>query len=74
MFIADAEGVTSSIIYGPDQRTRITPATRNALFTVYAPPGIKPAAVRQHLEDIRAYVRLIAPEATVEALKVYAVV
>jgi hypothetical protein len=27
--------------------------------------------VRQHLEDIRAYVTLIAPEATVELLKVY---
>lgn len=71
MFIADAEGVTSSILYGPDHRTRITPATRNALFTVYAPPGIEPAAVRRHLEDIRAYVTLIAPEATVELLKVY---
>ncbi len=71
MFIADAEGVTSSILYGPDYRTRITPDTRHALFTVYAPPGIEPAAVRQHLEDIRAYVMLIAPEATVEVRKVY---
>jgi len=71
MFIADAEGVTSSILYGPDYRTRITPDTRTALFTVYAPPGITPSAVRQHLEDIRAYVTLIAPEATVELLKVY---
>ena len=71
MFIADAEGVTSSILYGPDYRTRITPDTCTALFTVYAPPGIEPATVRQHLEDIRAYVMLIAPEATVELLKVY---
>jgi len=71
MFIADAEGVTSSVLYGPDHRTRITPETRNALFTVYAPPGIEPAAVRQHLEDIRAYVGLIAPGAEVVLLKVY---
>jgi DNA/RNA-binding domain of Phe-tRNA-synthetase-like protein len=71
MFIADAEGVTSSILYGPDHRTRITPETRNALFTVYAPPGIVPAAVRQHLEDIRAYVGLIAPGAEGVLLKVY---
>jgi DNA/RNA-binding domain of Phe-tRNA-synthetase-like protein len=71
MFIADAEGVTSSILYGPDYRTRITPDTRTALFTVYAPPGIEPAAVRQHLEDIQAYVMLIAPEAAVEVRKVY---
>ena len=71
MFIADAEGVTSSILYGPDYRTRITPDTHTALFTVYAPPRIEPAAVRQHLEDIRAYVMLIAPEAAVEVRKVY---
>ncbi len=71
MFIADAEGVTSSILYGPDYRTRITPETHNVLFTVYAPPGIEPAAVRQHLEDIRAYVGLIAPGAEGVLLKVY---
>lgn len=71
IFMADAESVTSSIIYGPDQRTRITSATRQALFTVYAPPGIDAAAVRGHLEDIQADVRLIAPEATTELLTVY---
>jgi len=71
IFMADAEGVTSSILYGPDSRTRITPATRHALFTVYAPPGIDPAAVQAHLEDIQADVRLIAPEATPELLTVY---
>jgi DNA/RNA-binding domain of Phe-tRNA-synthetase-like protein len=71
MFIADAESVTSSILYGPDRRTRITPDTRNVLFTVYAPPGIESSTVHQHLDDIRAYVMLIAPEATVALLKVH---
>ncbi len=71
MFIADAEGVTSSILYGPDYRTRITPETRNVLFTVYAPPGIDHFAVRHHLEDIQTYVRLIAPEARTELLIVH---
>jgi DNA/RNA-binding domain of Phe-tRNA-synthetase-like protein len=71
LFIVDAEGVTSSIIYGPDHRTRITPATRNALFTVYAPPGIGPAAVHQHLENLHENVLVIAPEARTELLTVY---
>jgi DNA/RNA-binding domain of Phe-tRNA-synthetase-like protein len=71
MMIADAQGVISSVLYGPDDRTRITPETGRVLFTVYAPPGIGEEAVRQHLEDIRAYVLLIAPEAEVEALEVY---
>ena len=41
MMIRDQVGVISSILYGPDQRTQITPATSNVIFTVYAPPGIK---------------------------------
>ena len=40
MMISDQNGVISSIVYGPDQRTQIIPDTRNVIFTVYAPPGI----------------------------------
>lgn len=72
MFIADAEGILSSILYGPDQRTQIRPATTRALFTVYAPPGIEQLAVQQHLRDIEAYVRLIAPQAVTELRQVIA--
>ena len=72
MFIADAVGVLSSIIYGPDARTQVTPDTRNVLFTVYAPEGIPSEAVRRHLEDMRDFVWLIAPEAATLELKTYA--
>jgi len=71
MFIADAEGVLSSIIYGPDRRTKIGPETRNALFTVYAPVGITAEDVDKHLRSIRDYVHLVAPDAEVEELRVY---
>jgi DNA/RNA-binding domain of Phe-tRNA-synthetase-like protein len=71
MFIADAQGVISSVIYGPDQRTRIMPDTRQALFTVYAPAGIGEQAVYQHLQDIQANIMLVAPEAKVVSLEVY---
>jgi DNA/RNA-binding domain of Phe-tRNA-synthetase-like protein len=71
MFIADAEGVLSSIIYGPDRRTMIRPTTRNVLFTVYAPAGIAEAATREHLIAIRDNVRLVAPESEVAELDVY---
>jgi DNA/RNA-binding domain of Phe-tRNA-synthetase-like protein len=70
MFIADSQGVLSSVIYGPDRRTRILPETRTVLFTVYAPPGIAEEAVRQHLRDMEGYVRLIAPQAETELLQV----
>jgi DNA/RNA-binding domain of Phe-tRNA-synthetase-like protein len=71
MYIADAEGVLSSIIYGPDRRTSIRPQTEQVLFTAYGPPGIGAAAVGHHLENIRDKVLIVAPEAEVTALKVY---
>jgi DNA/RNA-binding domain of Phe-tRNA-synthetase-like protein len=71
MMMADTQGVISSVLYGPDRRTRITPDTRQVFFVVYAPPGIGEQAVYQHLQDIQANVLLISPEAEVESLKVY---
>jgi len=68
MYMQDAEGVISSVLYGPDRRTRILPGTTAVLFAVYAPAGIGETAVRQHLEDIRAGVLLVASEARTERL------
>lgn len=71
MMMADAQGVISSVLYGPDRRTRITSETRHVLFGVYAPPGIEEQSVYQHLQDIQANIMLFAPDAEVESLKVY---
>jgi DNA/RNA-binding domain of Phe-tRNA-synthetase-like protein len=71
MFMADGKGIISSIIYGPDQRTRITPSTTAVMFTVYAPPGIAPSTVQVHLESMRDNVLLVSPTARVELLQVF---
>ncbi len=71
MYMSDTVGIISVVIYGPDARTRITPDTRNAVFAVYAPPGVDPARVQAHLEDIRNNVIMVAPDAAVERLEVY---
>ena len=71
MMISDRAGVISSIIYGPDQRTQITPDTQNVVFTVYAPPGIHEQTVVEHLQHIKENVLIFAPQAQVELLKVY---
>ena len=71
MMIADAEGIISSFLYGPDLRTRITPESRHVMFTVYAPSGITSEAVYGHLHDIRANVELVAPASQVDLLHVY---
>jgi DNA/RNA-binding domain of Phe-tRNA-synthetase-like protein len=65
MMIVDTGGILSSIVYGPDQRTKITPFTNRVLFTVYAPTGINQQMLAAHLEDLKTYVQIINPEATV---------
>lgn len=72
MYIADAQGILSNIIYGPDQRTQVTPETTAALFTVYAPPGIPETAVQTHLQDMERYVKLITPDAETAVRQVLA--
>ncbi len=71
MCIADRTATISSVLYGPDHRTRLQPGTRHALFTVYGVPGIDHAAIDGHLGDIRDAILLFAPEAQVELLAVY---
>jgi DNA/RNA-binding domain of Phe-tRNA-synthetase-like protein len=63
MMMVDGSGIISSVLQGPDRRTRITPETEEVLFAVYAPAGVGENAVREHLEDIRANVLVLAPEA-----------
>jgi DNA/RNA-binding domain of Phe-tRNA-synthetase-like protein len=72
MHIRDEAGIISSVLYGPDERTQITPHTRRVLFCVYAPAGIRPEAVASHLADIAGTVRLVAPRASVIQQQVYA--
>lgn len=63
MYIADTHGVLSSIIAGPAAYARITPATTNALFICYVPPGVAASEVDAHLGLIEANVRLVSPNA-----------
>ena len=71
MTMADGGGTISSVLYGPDERTRLGPETRRVLFAVYAPPGIGGRAVAAHLEGLGAAVRLVSPDAAIEALEVH---
>jgi len=66
MFIHDEAGVLSSILYGPAGRARITPTTRRVLFTAYAPPGIDDQRLKDHLERLKEYVRIVSPQARAE--------
>lgn len=64
MLMRDGAGIISSVLCGPDYRTRITAATTRALFVVYAPPGVDRLLVERHLDDIFANIKLLTPAAT----------
>ncbi len=71
MMITDGQGIISSIVYGPDQRTQITAHTRNVAFTVYAPGGIEAETVEKHLDELRENVMVIASDAHVELQRIF---
>jgi DNA/RNA-binding domain of Phe-tRNA-synthetase-like protein len=63
MFIADARGqVLSAIITGPSNVARIGAETTAVLFYAYAPPGVEPALIDAHVDEIERNVRLISPQ------------
>jgi DNA/RNA-binding domain of Phe-tRNA-synthetase-like protein len=70
MIISDRTGIISSIVYGPDLRTRITATTRNVLYTTYAPPGISHPALISHMQNIQDYVHLISPQCVTQVCEI----
>lgn len=71
MLMHDGEGVISSILLGPDGRTKLTPSVREVLFAVYAPADIDKAFVHSHLKDIETYVKAFSPDSKTEFLEVF---
>lgn len=70
MIMEDREGVISTIIYGPDNRTQLNEKTKRVLYTVYAPSGIEEPLIRGHFNDIIYFMNLAAPEAQIEEIDV----
>lgn len=70
LHMMDAGGVISSVIYGPDSRTRVHPHTNRVLYTVYGVPGVEPADIETHLHRLQEYLEVMAPGAGVEERRV----
>ncbi len=65
MYIRDAAGILSCVIYGPDARTKINPETIRVLYTTYAPSGIPRELIIKHLQGITEIVQIFSPDATI---------
>ncbi len=70
--ITDGEAPISSILRGPDARTCIDEGTQRALYTVYAPAGIREELVYRHLNETEACIRAFSEQAVTGTKQVYA--
>ena len=59
-------GILSSVLQGPDQATPIGAATRNVLYTFYAPPGLPGGLLEAGLAGLAGLLGQFAPEASLE--------
>jgi DNA/RNA-binding domain of Phe-tRNA-synthetase-like protein len=71
MLMVDKQNVIASVIYGPDKRTQINARTSQAMFVVYTPAGVSQDQIHKHFADIRQYVKLFSPTATVVLENIY---
>lgn len=71
MYVSDGEGVLSSIIGGPDYRSRITAETRNILYFVYGVEGVGAQLIEAHLQTIASYLTKAAAAAEIVSVGVY---
>jgi DNA/RNA-binding domain of Phe-tRNA-synthetase-like protein len=71
LYLSDTSGILSSIIYGPDYRTRITDVTKNAIYFVYGVEGVTEEQIREHLKDIRTYLSAVIKTAEFNSIEVF---
>ena len=67
----DENGIISSVLYGPDRRTRITEKTRNYLFFAYFPYGEEDSKIKNHFEDILKYIKIFDNELERSEIEIY---
>ena len=73
MVVRDAAGIIASVLYGPDQRTRLREDSADALFCAWCPLGVPVAMVEAHLGMLAALVRREWPEGVVEDAQILTV-
>ncbi len=71
LYIADQDGIISSVIYGPDFRTRIHSGTTRAIFTTYGVPGISQKMIETQLLRLEDLIRLFSPDLNRATLQIF---
>ena len=71
LMVCDGIGAISSIMRGPDFKSRITASTADILFTIYAPPGIEADYIEDNLKRLEGRIKSFAAFSKTELLQVY---
>ncbi|MGL6216957.1 MAG: hypothetical protein ACRC36_02920, partial [Lacrimispora sphenoides] len=71
LYLSDEKGILSSIMNGPDYRTRITESTQNAIYFIYGVEGVTGPLIHAHLKTISSYLSQTIPGVEVQSINVY---
>ncbi|ARE89760.1 hypothetical protein [Clostridium formicaceticum] len=71
MMLCDSSSTISSILRGPDYNSRITSATMEFLFSIYAPPFVDGNYIKVNLEKLEKRIGAFAPFSRTELLQVF---
>jgi DNA/RNA-binding domain of Phe-tRNA-synthetase-like protein len=68
----DGLGIIASVLYGPDNRTKIIPISKNIIYLVYFPFVATRNEIITILADLASYLRICeGPHAKIERMKIY---
>ncbi|SNS97606.1 B3/B4 domain-containing protein (DNA/RNA-binding domain of Phe-tRNA-synthetase) [Anaerovirgula multivorans] len=71
LMLCDGSGAISSILRGPDYKSRITASTKDVLFSIYAPPGIDANYIQNNLQKLEKSILEFSPSSKTEMLRVF---
>ncbi|WMI82226.1 hypothetical protein [Anaerotignum sp. MB30-C6] len=71
--LKDEKDFHLSIIYGQDERSRITPKTGEVLFLIDGVPGLRETYVEEGLQTLYNYVKVFAPDSILLEMRTFSV-
>ncbi|MEM1486248.1 phenylalanine--tRNA ligase beta subunit-related protein [Oscillospiraceae bacterium PP1C4] len=71
LMICDGTGVISSVLRGPDFKSRITESTVDVLFTIYAPLGIETEYIETSLRSLEERIKAFSRSSQTEVMQVF---
>ena len=71
LYLSDAKGILSSIIYGPDFRTRITETTQNVVYFSYGVEGVTKPQLQTHLNTIASYLTQAINDVEIKSIEIF---